>query len=147
MSMSSGASGAVMSYVTRQISKGKIKTETAFRNDENELQKKEVAMTDPVVIFFPSKSCVVMEKKIAREKGFLEPPEIMNLETVQDQRSLAGRYKFAMTPEARMDAWQKMEDEIINAIISMRGNPLPEGCAYSKETIFAVAKPKVEEAA
>lgn len=120
-------SGVMLTHVARAVD-GIVMTETVkFNVKEGKNIKTEVEVKDPVVVFFPNKTTQVMSLADAEMKGFLQMPSIMNFDQVQDQNTPAGRYKFAMMPRDKMEAWMVMEDTLISRCISKTGHPLEQG--------------------
>jgi len=126
---------ASLTFVTRPVT-GTVKMEkTIFDKKSRENSKVAVELLDPVIVFFANRSSQVMSGKEATRRGYLQQPEIMNFESVSDAKSAAGRYKFAMRMQDKLEAWQQMEDAVISACISKCGHPLDLDTTYSKRTM------------
>ena len=130
--------GARLAYVARQIN-GTIKTtQTRFKSDKNggHNEQTEVDLKDPMIIFFPNRSVRVMSMKEAERLGFLEQPPILNFEAVSDQKSVAGKFKFAINDKTRYKYWLAMEQSLISGCQRKGGRPLPDGVGYSNDSIY-----------
>ena len=139
-------SGVVLRHVTREVigkvsqTITKIVQDPATQSFENVSEERE--MKDPVIVFFPNKTCQVMPSALAERKGFLGMPEVLNLATVEDHSTPAGRYKNALRLEDRQAAWYEMETTLINRCISGSGHPLPIDTTYSKDSFYFEKKAK-----
>lgn len=66
------------------------------------------------MIFFPNGSCYRLSPEEAKRRGFLgRRPAILNLESVKDTTSPAGRFKFAVEEEEKRRGYKDMEEEMI----------------------------------
>ena len=127
---------ASLSFVTRPVT-GTIEIEkTVFDKKERVNNKVKAIIKEAVIVFFPNRSSQVMSVKEADRRGYMAQPDIMNFEAVTDAKSPAGRYKFAMRMKDRLEAWQAMEDAVVNACVSKSGHPLAIEATYSKRTMF-----------
>jgi hypothetical protein len=128
---------AKLSFVTRLVTGDIVSEKTTFDTKLRENVKTKTKVKDPVIVFFPNRTSQVMCSSEAERRGYLETPEIMNFESVTDQKSVAGQFKFAMHTKQRMDAWQQMEDRIVGDCISKSGHPFDQDVNYSKSSILA----------
>jgi len=127
---------ATLAFVTRPVT-GKIATvRTKFDTKLRENKQESVDVENPVIVFYPNRTSQVMSGKEAERRGYMEQPEILNFDSVTDQTSTAGRYKFAMHLKQRLDAWQQMEDAVVNGCISKSGHPFDQDTNYSKQTMM-----------
>lgn len=136
MSATAEVQGVVLSFVTRVVKGAIPRTLTEYDEETKELAHKEVAIKEPVLVFFPNGTSQVLSSDQAEKKGFLGSPEIINFVSVTDAKTPAGRYKFAIRDKDRHDAWLEMEDNIIRHVLSKSGNPLPEGVTYERTSIL-----------
>lgn len=147
MSFGADSSGAVLEYVTRDVNGVVFTTKSRWDKAKGEIVTSEVPVEDPVIVFFPTGTAQVLPLKVAEAKGFLEVPNILNFQEVVDQQSIAGKFKFALTPAARNEAWLRLENLVISGCISQRGHPLPEGVTYSQKSAFVeTEEPKEKKA-
>jgi hypothetical protein len=66
------------------------------------------------MIFFPNSSCYRLSPEEAKRRGFLDRrPAVLNLESVKDTTTAAGRFKFAIEEAEKRKAYRDMEDELI----------------------------------
>lgn len=142
--------GVKLSFVTRRVT-GKVYTERAkFNEDTQKNEKVQVPIEDPVIVFFPSGSVLLMSEKDAETKGFCEPPELLNIEQVNDTKTAAGKWKFAMSDDQRRKYWLIMENSVIRRCTSRGGYPLNAEVAKFSESSYLFPEPvakKEKEAA
>jgi len=136
MSATTEIQGVVLSYVTRLVTGEVLTTQTRYDVDDQELKTQELSIEEPVIVFFPNGTSQVFASKNAAKKGFLETPEILNFASVEDQKTPAGRFKFAIRDDQRRQAWLDMEENVVRRVLSKSGNPLPAGVDYEKKSLF-----------
>lgn len=129
--------GATLSHVTRRVT-GEVLTEvTKFNTDSEKNEKKYVPLQDPVIVFLPSGSVVLLSEAEAERRGLMEEPDIIGIAEVNDTKSAAGKWKFAMNDKQRHAAWLIMEKAVISACTSRGGYPLDATKAkFSEDSIF-----------
>jgi hypothetical protein len=133
---------ATLRYVARLV-KGKATKERTHFNEVKQRNEKEIVeLDDPVIVFFPNRSSLVFEARIAEKNGFFEQPEVLNLAHVEDERTVAGQYKFAMTVEKRAQAFKRLEDNVIARCVQTSGHPLPMGVEFSAKSIYLDEEPR-----
>lgn len=143
MAMRSDIGVASLAFVTRAII-GDIKTErTVFNEDTRENEKKETSVDDPVIVFFPSRACVVMSMKEAARQGYLDQPTILNLEAVHNTDTIAGRFKFSINEQERQECWLQMENALISACVGKGGYPLPREASFDPNSLYLKKREKV----
>lgn len=67
------------------------------------------------IVYMPNGSSYHMSHKELLKHGFDRQPSIINFETVNDTKSPAGQYKFAMDDKQRKVAWAALEEQVIKA--------------------------------
>jgi hypothetical protein len=135
--MTAEVSGVMLGYVARKVTGKVMVNKTRFDDESGENVISEVAMKEPVIVFFPNKTCQVFERKIAEQRGFLQQPQVMNLAQVEDTHTAAGRYKSALRDSDRLQAWLDMENAIVTGCISSTGHPLDiDGVRYSDKSMY-----------
>jgi hypothetical protein len=142
MSVGGEISGVGLSYVAREI-KGSIpykKTKFDAKLGENVYTDGE--LEKPVIVFFSNGTTQVFSMKRAEAMGFLVQPDVMNIASVQDAKTPAGRYKNAIKESVRLDAWQMMEEAVIQRCVAKTGHPLPLDCSYKSNSIYFDADEK-----
>lgn len=134
--------GAQLAYVARAIDGDIVTHKTQFKQDKNggHNEQKEVKVQDPIIVFLPNRSVRVMSIKEADRLGFLQQPPILNFEAVTDQKSTAGKFKFAINDDVRREAWMEMEQSLISNCQRKGGKPLPDGVYYSKDSLYFAPK-------
>lgn len=136
MSMRADIGVATLAFVTRVV-KGKISSEkTVFNERTRENEKIEAEIVDPVIIFFPTKSCVVLPMDEAERMGYLKQPTILNFDQVKDAETIAGRFKYSIIEEEKRNCWKMMEDALIQSCISRGGYPIPRDAEVDDNSIF-----------
>jgi hypothetical protein len=147
MAFGQDTGGAVLAYVTRVVT-GDIFTDvSSFNNDTMKNETIKVAVENPVIVFFPNKTCQVLPMKVAERMGFLEQPVILNFESVDRPDTTAGRFKFAMSEEVRRQQWVLMEQDLISACMSRGGHPIPLDARISQNSLFIKEPTKRKEVA
>ena len=148
MSIRADTGGAVLAFVTRLV-KGEVLCEVTIFNAKTDKNEKQLVPVDePVIVFFPNGSCQVLSFSEAHRRGFTSQPDILNFDSVNDTKTIAGKLKFAMNEEAKQEYWLQMEQVVIGACTSRGGYPLDyDKARYSDESIlFATGKPAVKAA-
>lgn len=67
------------------------------------------------VVYMPNGTSQHLTHKQLLQHGFDRQPSIINFETVNDTKTPAGKYKFAMDDKQRKAAWALMEQQVIKA--------------------------------
>ena len=129
--------GATLSFVTRRV-KGEVLTEkTLFNEDTQKIEKKLVEIENPVIVFLPSGSVVLLTEEEAELKGLMDMPEVLNIEDVNDTKTAAGKWKFAMNDSQRQKAWLILENAVIRACTARGGYPLDAAKAqFAEHSIY-----------
>lgn len=128
--------GVSLGHVAREII-GDIPLElTKFDTKEKKNVKKEGKVKDPIAVFFPKGQCLVLSRERAEKQGFLNRPEVMNIDSVTGSDTAAGRYKNAMDIEGRQQAWMDLEQQLINECLMKSGPPFPAGCSISEQSLY-----------
>lgn len=136
MSALTEVQGVILRYVVREL-EGNITIQKAkFNTKLGENEFTEEAMLHPVIVFFPNGTSQVMERASAEKRGFLDMPQILNFDTVQDTKTPAGRFKNALTTKARREAWLQLEQAVIRNCTAKSGNPLPPDVTISSESVY-----------
>jgi len=129
--------GAVLAFVTRVVTGNVFAPQARFDDATMKVTRTMERVVNPVIIFFPNGTTVVMAEKLAEQKGFLEAPTILNFEAVVDAKSIAGRFKFSMGDSARREAWTQMEQAVIGTCLARGGYPLNQKeASYSDHSIM-----------
>lgn len=108
-----GMKGPRLEFVVRPI-KG------MFSYPKHSVEKKKV-VTKHVrkeagyIVYMPNGTSYHLTHAQLLKGGFDRQPTIINFESVNDTKSLAGRYKFAMDDKTRKSAWQALEAQVIKA--------------------------------
>jgi len=139
MSMGADTGGAVMEFVAREIIGDIPKMVSKFNEKTRETEQKATKVKNPVIVFFPNGTSQVMPLKQAEKGGYTRQPKLLNLQAVDDSETLAGRFKFAMTSEDRIEAWMMMENSVIDRAQGRNGRPVPEGCKISDKSLYVKA--------
>lgn len=147
MAFGQDSGGAVLAYVTRVVNGDIYQPRTTFSEDSQKNEQIEAPIENPVVVFFPNKTCQVLPMKVAEKLGYLQQPTILNFESVDRPDTTAGKFKFAMTEEVRRQMWKLMEQDVISACMSRGGHPLPLDARVSEKSIFVDGPIKKEKAA
>lgn len=131
------AAGATLSFVTRRVI-GEVLTEVcAFNEDTQKNEKKYVQVEDPVIVFLPSGSVVLLSEAEAEKRGLMDEPELIGIAEVNDTKTAAGKWKFAMNDKQRHVAWLIMEKAVIRGCTSRGGYPLDATKAkFSEDSIY-----------
>lgn len=142
MSFRQDTGGAVLAFVTRVVI-GPVETpKCVYNKEQQELQRTTVLVENPVIVFFPNGSCVVMAEKDADKKGFLNMPTILNFEAVTDASSIAGQFKFAMSDDQRNLAWEQMEQQVISACQARGGYPFDASTTkFAAQSLHLTGRP------
>ena len=129
--------GATLSFVTRRVT-GEVLTEvTKFEELSEKNEKKLVPIKDPVIIFLPSGSVILLSEEEAAKRGLMDEPEILNIAQVNDTKTAAGKWKFAMSDKQRQAAWLILEKAVIRGCTSRGGYPLDATKAkFSEDSIY-----------
>lgn len=113
--------GPRLEFVVRPI-KGKVKRfKHSFDPTKRKISATEVVEDGGYIIYLPTGASYRLSHKDLVKRGFDRQPNILNFETVNDTRTPAGRYKFAMNDKAREIAWKALEDQVIKACVRKHG--------------------------
>lgn len=136
MSFGTQQGPAVLRYVARRVV-GSISTEKARFDAKKGQNVFEVcAVENPIIVFFPTGTTQVLAGADAEARGFLNPPDILNLEAVDKPDSIAGKYKFAFNDKQRQEYWKEMEQALISRCIANTGHPLPRDVGIDTASLY-----------
>lgn len=136
--VTAGLGQVMLEHCARRIEGDIVTISQAKRNEKTgRIDRTQVKLANPVVVFFPKKQALVMEEHEAQELGFMNRPTIMNLKDVDDGDSTSpgGMVKNAMYPEERVEGFMQLEQELIQLCLSQQ-NPLPQGATYSDKSVY-----------
>lgn len=136
MAVGQDTKGAFLSYVTRKINGTILTTQTRFNEKTRKQEEEEIEVKNPVIVFFPNRTSQVMSAAVAERLGFLHTPTIVNMNTVDDQESPAGRVKFGINDATRYAGWMELEGHIISRCLAKGGYPIPRDAEYDEESLF-----------
>lgn len=110
---SEGLKGPRLEFVVRPL-KGK------FKAPKHSVEKKKLVtshkeMEAGYIVYMPNGTSYHLTHKQLLRHGFDRQPTIINFETVNDTKSPAGRYKFAMDDKQRKLAWNELEQQVIRS--------------------------------
>lgn len=126
--------GARLEFVLRELPgtvlARKIKPPPSKRqkdaNPELEGQSSNVINMERVpagfMVFFPNGSCYRLSAEEAKRRGLTRAPAILNLESVKDTESPAGRFKYSVEEADKRKAYRDMENELIRRCTGRVGN-------------------------
>mgnify|MGYP001545353783 CR=1 FL=1 len=117
--------GSRLEFVLREI-KGTV-TRSVWVHDEVTKQNSQITRIEPAgyMLFLPDGHSYRLTKEDVVRRGFNRPPDILNFEKAQDQKSAAGRFRLAITEAAKQTAYKEMEEEVIRVCTKFAG-PLPQ---------------------
>ena len=117
MSVANGNKGPRLEFVVREL-----KSEGALRHTVkwDKKLKKLVRATAPVeetlyMVYTPSGNSYRLTMAELKKWGFDRPPTILNLDRVNDSNTPAGRFKFGINEETRMQAYRELENQVIKS--------------------------------
>lgn len=120
MAVMNDMKGARLAYVCRPL-KGKKKHRVhAWDSDAKKLVSIETEIEAGYMLYTPSGHSYRLTEQQVIRRGFDAQPEILNFDAVNDAKSPAGRFKFAINDETRKAAWRQMEEQVI-ALCKRRG--------------------------
>ena len=111
--------GARLSYVARRFTRDWSRQIVIPKDGQN--IREWVTEKGGYFIYIPSGNAYIMTNRMAQEKGYLEDPKILNLDSVTDNTTPAGMYKYARTDKARDKAYRLMEEELIKYCTRLTG--------------------------
>lgn len=114
-----GMKGPRLEFVVREL-KGEVK------KPHHSMKGKKIETVlapEPAgyLVYMPNGQSYRLTKEELVKRGFDRQPSIINFEGVQDTKSPAGRYKFAMDDKTRKIAWRALEDEVVKACVRRHG--------------------------
>lgn len=113
--------GPRLEFVVRPI-KGKVKRlKHSFDPTKRKISATEVVEDGGYIVYLPTGHSYRLSHRDLVKRGFDRQPNILNFETVNDTRTPAGRYKFAMNDASRQLAWTALEDQVIKSCIRKHG--------------------------
>lgn len=118
---SEGMKGPRLEYVVRQL-KGKIKVaKRSFNPKSKKVETTLVPMDAGFLLYMPNGHSYRLTKDQIAKYGYDRQPTILNFDQVNDTKTPAGRYKFAMDDATRQKAWKELEDQVIRSCIRRHG--------------------------
>jgi hypothetical protein len=123
---SEGMKGPRLEYVVRPL-KGKVKTpHHSFNNKTRQIETTLVNDDAGYLVYMPNGHSYRLSKEQLLKRGYDRQPTILNFDQVNDTKTPAGRYKFAMDDAMRKRAWVELEEQVIKACVRRHGPVSPE---------------------
>jgi hypothetical protein len=107
--------GPRLEFVVREL-KGKRKR--AFHAWSKELKKVVETTKEEAagyMVFFPNGTSYRLTREQLLAQGYDREPAIINFELVNDTKSPAGVFKYAMNEKTKQAAYRKLEEQVIRA--------------------------------
>jgi hypothetical protein len=107
--------GPRLAFVVRQL-KGKRKMQVHKYNPTT--HKNDIIMVEKdagYMVYTPNGTSYRLTKEQLLKSGLDRQPEIINFESVNNTRSPAGRFKYAIDDKARAAAYKELEEQVIRA--------------------------------
>lgn len=118
---SEGMKGPRLEFVVRPL-KGKVKaTRHGFNSAKKKIETVQVTEDAGYLVYLPNGHSYRLTKAQLVKHGYDRQPTILNFDQVNDVKTPAGRYKFAMDDVQRKKAWIELEDQVIKACIRRHG--------------------------
>lgn len=114
MSVSNPMQGARLEFVVRKLKEPIKRAKVTFDKKQKRLVEK-VTEHEGFMVYMPNGHSYRLTATEVVKKGFDRIPTILNFERVNDTKSPAGRFKFAINDEARAKAWNELEDQVIKS--------------------------------
>lgn len=114
MSAGTQMRGARLEFVCKPLKGKHTKTVTSFNPTTKKLEHTKVESTDPAyMLYLPNGHSYRLTASEMIHRGYDRQPNIINLDKVNDTKTPAGRFKFALDDTARRKAWADLEQEVI----------------------------------
>lgn len=109
--------GPRLAYVIRPVKTKRVETTHRFDPKTRKVVavKAKEATTGGYMVYTPNGSSYRISEADMIKGGFDKPPTIINFEMVNDTKTPAGRFKFAIDEESRRKAYLEMEKQVIRA--------------------------------
>lgn len=106
--------GARLEFVARKLP-GTIKQTLFTAPADGDLGnvRHEVTVDAGYLVYLPTGNAYRLSDKEFKRRGFDREPEILSYESAKDKKTAAGRFKLAVTEQARKKAYAEMEAEVI----------------------------------
>ncbi len=118
---SEGMKGPRLEFVVRPM-KGKVKVP---HHSFDPAKKKVVSVLNTedfgYLVYLPNGNSYRLNKDQLKKYGYDRQPTILNFDQVNDTKTPAGRYKFAMDDAQRKKAWLELEEQVIKACVRRHG--------------------------
>lgn len=111
--------GPRLEFVVREL-KGEVKRPHHSMHGKK-IETVLVAEPSGYIVYLPSGQSYRLSREELMKRGYDRQPSIINFEMVQDTKSPAGRYKFAMDDKTRRSAWKALEEEVVRACVRRHG--------------------------
>lgn len=118
---SEGMKGPRLEFVVRAV-KGKVKV--PYHNFDPTKKKIVTALKTEdfgYLVYLPNGHSYRLNKDQLKKYGYDRQPTILNFDQVNDTKTPAGRYKFAMDDNQRQKAWTDLEDQVIKSCVRRHG--------------------------
>lgn len=101
--------------VTRKMT-GTVK-KLANGGEKTNYKMEEVPKKEPAgyMVYFPSGNSTRLTRKELLQRGYDRQPAIINFEQVNDTKSPAGRFKYAIDEKTKALAYKQLEEQVIKA--------------------------------
>lgn len=118
---SEGMKGPRLEFVVRPLKGKRKKPYHSF----DPVKKKIVSVLNDedagFLVYLPNGHSYRLSKSELEKHGYNRQPTILNFDQVNDTKTPAGRYKFAMDDKQRKEAWKELEEQVIRACVRRHG--------------------------
>jgi len=107
--------GPRLEFVVRQLKGNRKRAFHSFNDKTRRIE--ETAKTEPAgyMVYFPNGTSYRLSPAELVQRGFDREPSIINFELVNDTKSPAGKFKFAMSEQTKKAAYRQLEEQVIRA--------------------------------
>lgn len=121
MSLSAEMKGARLEFVVREL-RGQVEhVKCSWDPKKKKIVHVKTKQDAGYMLYLPNGSSYRLSSTQLVERGFDRQPNIINLDAVKSTDSPAGRFKFAITDQARAKAWAELEKAVIDNCIRRKG--------------------------
>lgn len=113
--MLSIARGVRLEFVVRELKGKRKRVVNGWDAKKKKITEKTVEEAAGYMIYFPNGTSYRLTKDELIQRGFDREPSIINLDQVNDTKSPAGKFKFAMSPDTKLAAYRQMEEQVVKA--------------------------------
>lgn len=120
-SVSGELSGPRLEFVVRKLAGSVMRSIATWSEAEKKIVNIPKEVPAGYMVFLPNGQSYRLSEKELKRRGFDRPPNILGFEQANNDKTAAGRFKLAISEEARKKAYGDLEKEVVDVAMKKVG--------------------------